>query len=110
VKAPSSTRLRLLLGLLLLFFGADQAVALAQEIRAEGETGHAWMGASGVRAAPGSTFPGGPDGAVALPARALEIPEPEITVRAAAAPPRRPSVRSRGAPRREYPRGPPILS
>ncbi|HEV2145956.1 MAG TPA: hypothetical protein VGR37_00920 [Longimicrobiaceae bacterium] len=107
---PPAARLRLLLGLLLLFFGVDQSVALAQEIRTEGETGHARVGAFGVRAAPGGALPNGPVGAAVLPAGTAELPEPDLAPRPAAAPRRRPHAPSRSARRREYPRGPPRTS
>lgn len=107
MRAHPHDRLRLLLWLLLLVFGADQGVAPAEEIRAEGETGHAWAQHSGARLVALRLDPGLPTGAAALPAHGVEPPQPGACARTspAAGPAELPLFR--GAPRSAYPRGPP---
>ncbi|HEX2189339.1 MAG TPA: hypothetical protein VHG51_10600 [Longimicrobiaceae bacterium] len=106
MRAHPHNRLRVLLWLLLLGFGADQSVAFAEEIRSEGETGHVWVQHSGARAPAGRLLSDFPDGAAALPASPAELPPSTILVRAAA-PERRPLPPHRPSRRTEYPRGPP---
>jgi hypothetical protein len=84
MSAPLHQRLRLLLWVLLVAFGVDQGVALAQELRHEGKTGHAWVRHSGTRQAPGRALPDLPDGPAALPAAACELPVPGTWTRVSA--------------------------
>jgi hypothetical protein len=107
MSAHPHSRLRLLLWVLLLSFGADQGVALAQEIRHEGKTGHAWVRHSGARGVASRVLADLPDRIVALPAPAVELPLPDEWTRVSdpveprIAEPRSVSLRS------GYPRGPP---
>ncbi len=100
-------RLRLLLWVLLLSFGADQGVALAQEIRHEGKTGHAWVRHSGARHATGRLLADLPHGIVALPATAVELPLPDAWPRVSTPSERRPVKPRSVSLRSGYPRGPP---
>lgn len=100
-------RLRLLLWLLLLAFGVDQGVALAQELRHEGKTGHGWVRHSGTRQAPGRVLPDLPGGPAALPAVALELPVLDTWARVPAPAERRLAAPRSAALPSAYPRGPP---
>jgi hypothetical protein len=107
MSAHLHNRLRLLLWVLLLSFGVDQGVALAQEIRHEGKTGHALVRHSGARHAASRLLADLPGGIVALPATAVELPLPDAWTRVSTPSERRP-VRPRSVSLRSgYPRGPP---
>ena|SRR4028118_1591359 len=107
MSAHLHDRLRLLLWVLLLSFGVDQGVALAQEIRHEGKTGHGWVRHSGVRHAASRLLADLPDGIVALPATSVELPLTDAWTRVCPPSERRP-VRPRSVSLRSgYPRGPP---
>lgn len=107
MSAHLHDRLRFLLWVLLLSFGADQGVALAQEIRHEGKTGHAWVRHSGARPAASRLLTDLPHGIVALPATVVELPLPDAWTRVSA-PSERRRVKLRSASLRSgYPRGPP---
>lgn len=107
MSAHLHSRLRLLLWVLLLSFGVDQGVALAQEIRHEGKTGHAWVRHSGARHAASRLLADLPDGGVALPAPAVELPLLEEWTRVSAPAERRLAAPRSVSLRSGYPRGPP---
>ncbi|MEW5930690.1 MAG: hypothetical protein AB1941_24785 [Gemmatimonadota bacterium] len=106
MSAHLHPRLRLLLWVLLAF-GVDQGVALAQELRHEGKTGHAWVRHSGTRQAPGRVLPDLPYGPAALPAVALELPALDTWARVPVAVPARETTPRSAALPSAYPRGPP---
>ncbi len=107
MSAHPHSRLRLLLWVLLLSFGVDQGVALAQEIRNEGKTGHAWVRHSGARHTASRLLADLPDGTVALPSPAVELPLPEVWTRVPAPDERRPAAPRSVSLRSGFPRGPP---
>lgn len=107
MSAHLHDRLRLLLWVLLLSFGVDQGVALAQEIRHEGKTGHAWVRHSGARHAASRLLAELPGGIVALPATPVELPLPEAWTRVSTPSERRPAAPRSVSLRSGYPRGPP---
>ncbi len=107
MSAHPHSRLRLLLWVLLLSFGADQGVALAQEIRHEGKTGHGWVRHSGARHATGRLLADLPDGTVVLPSPAVELPLPEVWTGVPAPVERRLAAPRSVSLRSGYPRGPP---
>ena len=106
MSAHLHARLRLLLWVLLLAFGVDQGVALAQEVHPAGEGGHAWVRHSGARAA-GRLLADLPDGPAALPAPAVELPLLDGWIRTSAPAERRPAAPRSVSLRSGYPRGPP---
>lgn len=107
MSAHLHDRLRLLLWVLLLSFGVDQGVALAQEIRHEGKTGHALVRHSGARQAAGRLILDLPDGIVALPATAVELLLPAEWTRVSDPAERRIASPRSVSFRSGYPRGPP---
>lgn len=107
MSAHLHARLRLLLWLLVVVFGVDQGVALAQEFHFEGKGGHAWVRHSGTRGPVCRLAFDLPDGPAALPAPPVELPVLDAWTRVSL-----PAERSATAPRAAalrsgYPRGPP---
>ena len=108
MSAHPHSRLRLLLWVLLLAFGVDLGVALAQEIHPDAKGGHAWVRHSGARGPAARLLLDLPDGpGPALPAAAPEPPLPGAWTRASTPDGRRTVAPRSVALRSGYPRGPP---